>query len=102
MTREDENRVIAEWLYPWLEPCKFSGCDHSECTESLDFRTSEEGCALLRRELPNRTGFSMTVQIDPGGSTAVDGLGIPAVYASDEKDAIVEAALKLIAAGEKP
>lgn len=118
MTREDENRRIAEWLEPMpSEPPKchndrsplrmWLGINTGQFVwllqPSLDFRTSEEGCALILEKLPE---VILCRRLNPKDGTwycqfnAGDIRTMQSATNHDRKSAIVEAALKLIAAGE--
>lgn len=99
MTREQENRRLALWVAPDMIPCKFSGCDHTDCWETIDFWRDESANAMLLRALPQKAGVSIIIRIDPSGYSLVEGLGLTvAVSGPDPMSAICAASLKLIEA----
>lgn len=137
MTREEENLAIATWLgfrfaltddyAQWHHPlCPCTACtpeDECTCREGCfwgnddgsapDFRTSEEGCAVILEKF-FKSGFMLEVWPYPNGKFIAVFTKMHALpredygrgrVCADRKSAIVEAALeaalKLIAAGEE-
>lgn len=117
MTREDENRLIALWL-GWTirrhgEYVNLSGPDgtllltawgpNEVADESIneklpDFRTSEEANALILDKFSHP--MLHRSYDSPGWYCTPNKYKFPTVEELDRKSAIVEAALKLIAAGK--
>lgn len=104
MTKEENNRKLAEWLgMPLTQPCHMDcGVDHP--AEIPDFYLNEEANALLREKIPFLVIRRSNLPHGNGlerwsvGLQAQPKKGIPVWWAeaANVKDGVVEAALRLI------